>query len=382
LRNGFKVYDSDTHVQPAAEVLEQYVDPSFRPKLQELERYKSPLGSYKEDGTQLHLYRIDTKYYRRVLGHGTLDQSFTGRESRWMGSKPARPRVQDDKPDNRVQDMDDEGADVHFLIPATWTGIVGLKDEEVERGLNSAYHRYMADYCAQSPERLKGMILVSGLNVEHSVAEIRQWGKSKWAVAVRPILDKDMPPDHPDLEPIWKAAVEHDLAVVHHSSTWNPPHFPGYQDLWDNIFLGRLASHPWGAMRFMAAFIGAGIMDRYPTIRMGVLECGFGWLPFWCKRMNEQASYVGGTAELKHQPSEYVSGGRFFCSIEMHEGEDMVEMVTSFLGEDVLMYASDYPHSECRFPDSVDHVLGWPTLGNDMKRKLMWDNATRFYKHI
>ncbi len=259
---------------------------------------------------------------------------------------------------------------------------MGLKDEEVERGLNSAYHRYMADYCAQSPERLKGMILVSGLNVEHSVAEIRQWGKSKWAVAVRPILDKDMPPDHPDLEPIWKAAVEHDLAVVHHSSTWNPPHFPGYQDLWDNIFLGRLASHPWGAMRFMAAFIGAGIMDRYPTIRMGVLECGFGWLPFWCRRMNEQASYVGGTAELKHQPSEYVSGGRFFCSIEMHEGEDMVEMLTSFLGEDVLMYASDYPHSECRFPDSVDHVLGWPTLGNDMKRKLMWDNATRFYKHI
>jgi len=34
-------------------------------------------------------------------------------------------------------------------------------------------------------------------------------------------------------------------------------------------------------MRFVAAFIGAGILDRFPRLRMGVLECGFGWLPFW-----------------------------------------------------------------------------------------------------
>src|SRR6266566_3623037 len=110
----------------------------------------------------------------------------------------------------------------------------------------------------------------------------------------RRVLAKDVPVDHPDLEPIWQAAQEHDLPVVHHSLTWNPPYFPGYQDLWDNIFLGRLASHPWGGMRFMAAFIGAGIMDRYPSLRMGILECGFGWLPFWAKRMDEQAVYVGG----------------------------------------------------------------------------------------
>jgi hypothetical protein len=51
-----------------------------------------------------------------------------------------------------------------------------------------------------------------------------------------------VPVDHPDLEPIWKAAQDYDLPVVHHSLTWNAPYFPGYRDLWDNIFLGRLAS--------------------------------------------------------------------------------------------------------------------------------------------
>jgi predicted TIM-barrel fold metal-dependent hydrolase len=113
---------------------------------------------------------------------------------------------------------------------------------------------------------------------------------------------------------------------------------------------------------------------------MGILECGFGWLPFWIRRMDEQALYVGAIAPLKHAPSEYVTSGRFFCSIERHEGEDMFNSVTSFIGDDVLMYGSDYPHSECQFPDSVDNILGWASLKPDTRRKLLWDNATRFYK--
>ena len=72
--------------------------------------------------------------------------------------------------------------------------------------------------------------------------------------------------------------------------------------------------------------------------------------------------------------------GQFFSSIEMHEGEEMFHHVTSFLGDNVLMYASDYPHSECHFPDSIDHVLGWPGLKPETQHKLFWDNATRFYK--
>mgnify|MGYP003694167957 CR=1 FL=1 len=175
-------------------------------------------------------------------------------------------------------------------------------DVELEVGLIRAYHRHAADFCGQFPGRLNTAIVASTRAVDEAVREIHRWGTSKWAVAVLPVLGKDVPLDHPDLEPIWRAAEEHDLAIVHHSNTWNPPYFPAYQDLWDNIFLGRLASHPWGGMRFMAAFIGAGIMDRYPRLRMGILECGFGWLPFWARRMDEQAAYVGGVAPLQHAP--------------------------------------------------------------------------------
>ena len=80
------------------------------------------------------------------------------------------------------------------------------------------------------------------------------------------------------------------------------------------------------------------------------------------------------------KPSEYMTSGRFFCSIEHHEGEDMFDDVTQFLGDDVLMYASDYPHSECQFPESVDNILAWSSLGAERQRKLLWENPNRFFR--
>jgi predicted TIM-barrel fold metal-dependent hydrolase len=58
----------------------------------------------------------------------------------------------------------------------------------------------------------------------------------------------------------------------------------------------------------------------------------------------------------------------------------MYLMVSGFLGEGVLMYASDYPHSECQFPNSIDNILVWQSLKPPTLQKLFWDNANRFYR--
>ncbi len=49
------------------------------------------------------------------------------------------------------------------------------------------------------------MIVASARDLEAAVDEIKKWGKSQWAVAVMPLVTKDIPADHPDLEPIWNA---------------------------------------------------------------------------------------------------------------------------------------------------------------------------------
>jgi len=158
-----------------------------------------------------------------------------------------------------------------------------------------------------------------------------------------------------------------------------PPYAPGGEDTWDNLWLQRSAAHPWCGMRNMAALIGSGAMDRFPSLRVGTLEAGHGWLPFWIKRLDEHAETIKtALPELRQRPSDYVTSGRYFQSIEIPEGAALTNAVIDLLGDEVLMYASDYPHGESHFPKSAETVLGWE-MPEARKRKLFWDNATRLY---
>ena len=379
MRNGYRVYDTDTHIDPGADVLEKYVDPAFRPRLADLAPYRVLVKSRTLDGEARTTYRFAQRAYERTLGEAEPRKGSSD-ERVWRGKRRPSPGVVDDRSDNRVFDMDEEGADVHFLVPSVWTSVVGLPDVTLETGLIRAYHRHMGEFCGPYPDRLKGPIVASTRDPQSAAREIRDWGRSKWAVAVQPLLDNDMPVDHPSLEPIWQAAAEHDLAIVHHSFTWSPPYFPAYDQMWDNVYLARLCSHPWGAQRFMAGFLAGGILDRHPALRLCVLECGFGWLPFWVRRMDEQVSYVGRTAKLKMLPSEHFQAGRVFCNVEAHEHEPMFKMVTEALGEDCLMFGSDYPHFESWFPNSIDKILEWESVTGERAKKLFWGNAARCFK--
>jgi len=188
-----------------------------------------------------------------------------------------------------------------------------------------------------------------------------------------------MPLDHPALEPFYAAAAELDLAVVLHTFTVMPPYVPGGQDTWDNLWLQRSAAYPWCGMRNMAAMIGSGVMDRYPSLRVGTLEAGHGWLPFGMARLDEHGEMIkAALPPLSGKPSEYVCGGRYFQSIEIPEGARLTNAVADLVGDDVLMYASDYPHGESHFPESAGIVTGWD-MPEARKRKLLWDNALRLY---
>jgi predicted TIM-barrel fold metal-dependent hydrolase len=132
-------------------------------------------------------------------------------------------------------------------------------------------------------------------------------------------------------------------------------------------------------MRNMASMIGSGVMDRYPSLRVGTLEAGHGWLPFWMARLDEHAETIkAALPPLSGKPSEYVCSGRYFQSIEIPEGAGLTNAVADLVGDGVLMYASDYPHGESHFPESAGIVTAWE-MPETRKRKLLWDNALRFY---
>src|SRR3989442_13478537 len=96
MRNGFKVYDVDTHVMPIAEVLERYVDPSFRPRLAELTPYRVPAGQT-ADATERHQYTVHRRLYRRILGEAGRHPPFTCRGGGWRGAQHPPPRVRGER---------------------------------------------------------------------------------------------------------------------------------------------------------------------------------------------------------------------------------------------------------------------------------------------
>jgi predicted TIM-barrel fold metal-dependent hydrolase len=388
-RAGCRIFDADTHIIEPVERIEAYLSAADRARLGAMgpavqrAPAKGGMSRYlvgKRPALDRRLGSRERAAPPSAVTRGLKDGG-TPWDVRWQGPPFPSDRVSFD-PDARVRDMDIEGIDVDMVLPSGGVpAFCALDDVVLELAMYQAYHRFLKDYCAPYPDRLTSVILVSGRDVAASVTEVRRCGNEDWPVGIFPICPPDMSLDDPDWEPIWAVAQDYDLTVIVHTFTLTAPYPPGVWDTWDNVFLQRSASHVWNAQRNMAALIGSGVLDRYAELRLAPLECGHGWLASWAARLDELALMCGhALPPLKQKPSEYVRGPQYFQSIQLHEGELLLRHAIEALGDDTLMFATDYPHSESWFPRSVDVVLGWTSLPETTRRKLLWDNAVRCYR--
>src|SRR5712692_3839019 len=180
MRDGFKVWDTDTHLHPSVETLEQYFGASMKARLPELERFKVPGrtgGDFTpRDVAGRHQYRFPGQIaFRRILGHAEPPAVPVNNYGKFMGAVFPAAGTADDQIDTRISEMDREGVDVQLLVP----GVPILEDDpEMEAGFIRAYNRFINDLCTKYPKRLKSLMVVSGTNIEVSQAEIRKWGRS------------------------------------------------------------------------------------------------------------------------------------------------------------------------------------------------------------
>jgi predicted TIM-barrel fold metal-dependent hydrolase len=80
---------------------------------------------------------------------------------------------------------------------------------------------------------------------------------------------------------------------------------------------------------------------------------------------------------LKKKPSEYVTAGNWFFAAEPEEST--VPFCLEKVGEDVILFASDYPHWDGGFPYMTATVKGRNDISEPQKSKIMRDNAARLY---
>ena len=66
------------------------------------------------------------------------------------------------------------------------------------------------------------------------------------------------------------------------------------------------------------------------------------------------------------------------CFVSVEPDEHGVKYVIDYIGTDRLVFSTDYPHGDSKFPDAVGTFLDLP-ISNEDKRKILWDNCARFY---
>ena len=108
------------------------------------------------------------------------------------------------------------------------------------------------------------------------------------------------------------------------------------------------------------------------------MEAGCGWVPYWMERLDEHCEFLQPTGpSLTKPPSEYMKSSQMFYAFEMEE--KMLPCIAEFVGAERLVFATDYNHSDSKFPHTVEEVMERKDLSDALKTKIMGENAAKLY---
>jgi predicted TIM-barrel fold metal-dependent hydrolase len=289
----------------------------------------------------------------------------------------ARPGMND--PKSRLEDMDLEGIDTTVMFPGgageEWAGL----DRDFAIALCRTLNDSRAEFCRFAPKRLKSVAKLPMIDPQAAAAELRRAvGELGMVGMVTPQHIRERNLDHESFDGVWAEAERLGVPVCVHGGGQAIDQVPIGVDRWTTRLEMHAFTHPVGQMIAIMAFTVGGILHRFPKLRVAFLEAGVGWLPFWLERLDEHWELTPEQApRIDRKPSEYFRSGR--CFIGCDPDERGVPWVVQEVGEDVVVYASDYHHWDCKFPDTVKIIAERNDLGPTSKRRILEDNPRRLY---
>jgi len=365
-KQGFRVMDSDLHVVEPRNLWEDYIDPKFRGRITTVPDTQGQMRA-QVDGKVLPPY-VDRPERQRAW-------SLRMRGPGWERVRRGTP-VKD-----VLEAMDIEGIDVGILFRTWATHAINIDGLEpaLAAAMSRAWNRWIADFCQESPARLKPSALVPLQDVALAVAEARFAVQDLGAITLvlpshpingRPIYDRYY-------DPLWAAAQEMDLAVSFHGNHAAYAEHLARRYL-DNLVLSHACGQPVEMMLTLGAVVTGGVLSRFPRLRMAFLEGNCSWLPWWMWALDERWE-AWGDRELFQQDAKPSELFRRQCFVSVEPEEELAKYVVAELGDDNLVLSTDWPHDDSRFPHAIEGFLDMADLSKDTKRKVLWDNCARLY---
>ena len=181
----------------------------------------------------------------------------------------------------------------------------------------------------------------------------------------------------PTFTPIWDEFARRTLPLCVHMGMSYPP----FQDLCHSIQDANMIAKALPAQLAFVAVVGNKMLDRYPNLRVAFLEFGAEWIFYMAGRLQHYA-----VLNRRRMPSskglpardigDYFKSGRIFVAAEADDA--MMPQEMALLGEDQILFSSDFPHDEGR-GDAMTEILERHDLTEQQKRKVLCDNTVRFF---
>jgi uncharacterized protein len=280
----------------------------------------------------------------------------------------------------RLVDMDAEGIDVAVLYPTIGLGFWGISDTAAAVAVARAYNDWLAAYCSAAPDRLHGAAMVPFQDPVAAVAELRRARDELGFVAAfvrpNPCLGRTLV--DPANEPFWEAAEDLGVAVAVHEGLQMAVPPLGSDRHPTNVLVLHAISHTLEQMLACAQLIGLGVLERHPGLRVVFLEAGGGWAPYWLGRLDHQVPTNHRYApRLSLLPSEYIAR---HCWVSFEIDEATLPALVPFLGDDRVVWGSDYPHADSTFPGAVKELRDTiAPLPEATRQRILGDNAAALY---
>jgi predicted TIM-barrel fold metal-dependent hydrolase len=236
-----------------------------------------------------------------------------------------------------------------------------------------AFNDWQLEFLDAEP-RLRGSITISYEDGPAAAAEIRRAAADKRFVQVLAAARTLEPLGRRKYWPIYEACVEHGLPIAfHYGGQGNPTTGAG----WPYYYFEDHGGMSMSLATQATSFVFEGVLDRFPTLKVVLVEGGFAWIKplFW--RMDKAYDTIRGDVQLQRKPSEYFRDHFWLTTQPMEEPTNAKQFpeIIADIGADKLMFASDYPHWDFDAPD-----MAFPARIDDaVKRRIMGDNARALY---
>ena len=329
-------------------------------------------------------------------GGGVVDHDgnkFPFEECKLNGIDWVHPAAWD--PKVRLELMDECGIYAQVLYPNA-IGIGGqtlandVHDPVLRRLCVELYNDAMAEIQDDSGHRFLPMPVLPAWSVEECAREAeRVAGMGFRGVNMTSDPQDSGAPDlaHRDWDQLWEVCADLDLPVHFHiGASLTSLNFYG-KYFWPSLHQ-NMKPAVGGAMLFLnnarvvINSIYAGIFDRHPALKMVSVESGMGWIPFILETMDYELleNAPAQAAELGRKPSEYFKD-HWYATFWFEQNGGDLQYLIDHVGEDNVMFETDFPHPTCMYPDPLATVADrMATLRPETRRKVLGDNAAALYR--